>query len=124
MILAKLCGEDKPSGICDWVMGGCGRERDEIIKRPQAPCHMTYRRVMQTIILADEWDQLLTTTIQRLKTEQEIILTMDGKTLRGTIPRGNTGTHLLTVYVPDQGLALVQAQVDHKETRLWSHHTS
>jgi predicted transposase YbfD/YdcC len=121
MILAKLCGEDKPSGICDWV-GKRVRLLVEmkIIKRPQAPCHMTYRRVLQETIPADELDQLLHDYHQqRLETEQEILLTLDGKTLRGTIPRGETqGIHLLTVYVPHQGLALVQAQVDHKENEI------
>ena len=121
MILAKLCGEDKPSGIWDWV-GKRVRWLVEmkIIKRPQAPCHMTYRRALQTMIPAAELDQLLHDYYQqRLKTEQEILLTLDGKTLCGTIPRGETrGTHLLTVYVPQQGLALVQAQVDHKENEI------
>ncbi len=121
MILAKLCEEDKPSGICDWVGKRVRLLRElKIMKRPQAPCHMTYRRVLQETISADELEQLLHDYHQqRLKTEQEIILTMDGKTLRGTIPCGETqGTHLLTVYVPKQGLALVQAQVDHKENEI------
>lgn len=121
MILAKLSGEDKPSGICDWVRKRVRMLVEmKIIKRPQAPCHMTYRRVLQETIPADELDQLLHDYHQqRLKTEQEILLTLDGKTLRGTIPRGETqGTHLLTVYVPNQGLALVQAQVDHKENEI------
>jgi predicted transposase YbfD/YdcC len=121
MILAKLGGEDKPSGICDWVGKRMRLLREmKIIKRPQAPCHMTYRRVLQTVIPADELDQLLHDYHQqRLKTEKEILLTLDGKTLRGTIPRGETrGMHLLTVYVPQQGLALVQAQVDHKENEI------
>lgn len=121
MILAKLCGEDKPSGICDWVRQRVRLLREmKIIKRPQAPCHMTYRRVLQETVPADELDQLLHDYHQqRLKTEQEILLTIDGKTLRGTIPRGETrGTHLLTVYVPEQGLALVQAQVDQKENEI------
>jgi len=121
MILAKLCGEDKPSGICDWVGKRMRLLREmKIMKRPQAPCHMTYRRVLQETISADELDKLLQDYHQqRLKTEQEILLTMDGKTLRGTIPRGETrGTHLLTIYEPHQGLALVQAQVDHKENEI------
>jgi predicted transposase YbfD/YdcC len=121
MILAKLCGEDKPSGICDWVRKRVRLLKEmKIIQRPQAPCHMTYRRVLQTLVPVDELDQLLHDYHQqRLTTEQEIILTMDGKTLRGTIPPGETrGVHLLTVYVPQQGLALVQAQVDHKENEI------
>lgn len=121
MILAKMSGEDKPSGICDWVAKRVRLLREvKILKRPQAPCHMTYRRVLQQIIPADEWDQLLQDYHQqRLKIEKEIILTLDGKTVRGTIPCGEMrGTHLLTVYVPDQGLALVQAQVDQKENEI------
>lgn len=121
MILAKMCGEDKPSGIYDWVAKRVRLLRDlKILKRPQAPCHMAYRRVLQHIIPADEWDQLLHDYHQqRLKTEKEIIITIDGKTVRGTIPREEKrGTHLLTVYVPEQGLALVQAQVDQKENEI------
>lgn len=121
IILAKLCGEDKPSGICDWVRQRVRLLREmNIMRRPQAPCHMTYRRVLQETIPADELEKLLHDYHQQqLKTEQEILLTMDGKTLRGTIPRGETrGTHLLTIYVPNQGLALVQAQVDHKENEI------
>lgn len=121
MVLAKMCGEDKPSGICDWVAERVQLLREmKILKRPYAPSHMTYRRVLQKIVPVDEWDNLLHDYHQqRLKTEKEVILTMDGKTLRGTIPRGQTrGTHLLTVYVPEQGLALVQAQVDQKENEI------
>lgn len=121
IILAKMCGEDKPSGICDWVGKRVRLLRElKILKRPQAPCHMTYRRVLQNIIPADEWEQLLHDYHQqRLESEQDILITIDGKTVRGTIPRGELrGTHLLTVYVPEQGLALVQAQVDQKENEI------
>lgn len=81
---------------------------------------MTYRRVLQTIVPADELDQLLHDYHQqRLKIEKEILLTMDGKRLRGTIPHGETrDTPLLTVYVPDQGLALVQAPGDRQENEI------
>jgi predicted transposase YbfD/YdcC len=121
MLVAKLGGEDKPSGITDWVA-----ERKEqlvalkILKQAEVPCHMTYRRVLQDIVDAQEFDGLISQYHQqRLKEEQEILLTMDGKTLRGTIPFGELrGTHLLTVYVPKQGLVLVQAQVDHKENEI------
>ena len=121
IVLAKMCGEDKPSGICDWVAKRVRLLKElKILKRPQAPCHMTYRRVLQQIIPADEWDKLLQGYHQqRMKNEKELIITIDGKTLRGTIPRGQTrGAHLLTVYVPEQGLALVQAQVDQKENEI------
>jgi predicted transposase YbfD/YdcC len=81
---------------------------------------MTYRRVMQKTVSPDELDNLLREYHQhRLKTEKEMIIAIDGKTLRGTIPQGETrGVHLLTVYVPEQGLALVQAQVDQKANEI------
>jgi len=121
MLLAKMGGEDKPSGITDWVA-----ERKEqlmvlkILMRDAVPCHMTYRRVLQEIVDAQGFDVLISQYHQqRLKEEQEILLAMDGKTLRGTIPFGELrGTHLLAVYVPKQGLVLVQAQVDHKENEI------
>jgi predicted transposase YbfD/YdcC len=121
MLLAKLGGEDKPSGITDWIA-----ERKEqlvalkVLKRDKTPCHMTYRRVLQEIVDAQELEALISQYHQqRLKEEPEIVLTMDGKTLRGTIPFGELrGMHLLTVYVPQQGLVLVQAQVDRKENEI------
>jgi len=121
MILAKLGGEDKPSGMTDWVA-----ERKEqlvvlkILDRDMVPCHMTYRRVLQDVVDAQEFDALISEYHRlRLREEQEIVLTMDGKTLRGTIPFGKMrGTHLLTVYIPKQGLVLVQVQVDQKENEI------
>lgn len=121
MILAKLGGEDKPSGMCDWVAERVEQLKQlKIFRRGNAPCHMTYRRVLQEIVSAEELERLLHEYHQqRLKEEQEIVLTMDVKTLRGTIPRGETrGTHLLSIYEPRQGLVLVQAPVDHKENEI------
>jgi len=121
MVLAKLGGEDKPSGITDWV--AVRKEQlvaMKVLDRDAAPYHMTYRRVMQEIVDAQEFDALISEYHrQRLKKEQELVLTMDGKTLRGTIAFGELrGTHLLTVYIPKQGLVLVQVRVDHKENEI------
>ena len=121
MVLAKLGGEDKPSGITDWVAERAEQlKRMRILARDETPCHMTYRRILQKVIDAPTFDALVQAYHQqRMETEQEIVLTMDGKTLRGTIPAGEMrGTHLLSVYVPRQGLVLVQAQVDQKENEI------
>jgi predicted transposase YbfD/YdcC len=76
--------------------------------------------VLQEVVDAQEFDRLMHQYHQQcLQAEQELLLTMDGKTLRGTIPFGQLqGTHLLSVYVPSQGLVLVQAQVDRKENEI------
>jgi predicted transposase YbfD/YdcC len=121
MVLAKLGGEDKPSGITDWVAERLAQLKSMgILVRDTPPCHMTYRRVLQQVIDAEVLDALVQRYHQQcLKTEPERLLTMDGKTMCGTIPAGEMrGTHLLTVYAPDPGLVLAQAPVEKKENEI------
>jgi predicted transposase YbfD/YdcC len=121
ILLAKLGGEDNPSGIADWV----AYRKEEIKKlinfpREETPCHMTFRRVLQFVIIPWELEEVMSEFHQyRLVDSKEILLSMDGKTVRGTIPAGEIkGTHLLAIYVPQQGLVLVEAEVDHKENEI------
>ena len=121
MVVAKLGGEDKPSGIAEWI-----EHRKEqliemgILPRERAPSHMTYRRVLQEVIDPQEFEQAMSQFhSSRLKKGQEVVFSMDGKTLRGTIPAGEMrGTHLLAIYVPQQGLVLAEAEVERKENEI------
>jgi predicted transposase YbfD/YdcC len=121
MILAKLGGQDKPSGIAEWIT-----HRKELwveyqlTDKLKTPSHMTYRRILQHIISTEEFERLLGIYHQqRLEKGQEVVFSMDGKTVRGTIPQGERrGTHLLAIYVPQQGLVLAQARVDLKENEI------
>jgi predicted transposase YbfD/YdcC len=121
MLLAKLAGEDKPSGIAEWI-----RHREdlwveyEILVQPKTASHMTYRRILQDTISPEEFEGIVRSYHrQRWRTEQEIVLSIDGKSMRGTIPYGEQrGLHLLAVYVPGQGLVLAQAAVDKKENEI------
>jgi len=121
MLLAKLGGEDTPSGMAEWIAHrkeiwvGC-----QLIKKLQTASHMTYRRILQETISAEDFEKILQQYHrQRLEMEGEMIITIDGKTVRGTIPYGAyRGTHLLAVYVPGQGLVLAQAEVDKKENEI------
>ena len=48
-----------------------------------------------------------------------VIVNLDGKSLRGTIPLGQTsGMHLLAAYQADQGWVLAQAAVGHKTNEI------
>jgi predicted transposase YbfD/YdcC len=121
MMLAKLSGEDKPSGIADWVAHRIDQLYEmKILPKKRAPSHMTYRRVLQNTISAEEFEQLMCEYHQAcLASQKKLVLSMDGKTLRGTIPAGELrGTHLLSVYVPEQGLVLSEAKVDQKENEI------
>lgn len=121
ILLAKLGGEDSPSGIADWIA-----YRKEMLgklicfPRKDTPCHMTFRRVLQFILIPEELERVVSEFHQcRLDNSKEIILSVDGKTIRGTIPSGETrGVHLLAVFVPQQGLVLIEAEVDHKENEI------
>lgn len=121
ILLAKLAGEDKPTGITDWVANRVDQLVEmKVLPRAKAPCHMTFRRILSFIISSEELERLVSEYHQsQLKEGIEIVFTIDGKTLKGTIPTGEMrGTHLLSVYVPDQGLVLVEAEVDRKENEI------
>jgi predicted transposase YbfD/YdcC len=121
ILLAKLCGENTPTGIADWVTYRIDAlVAMKLLPKPKAPCHMTYRRVLQRIVSPDELERLLSEYHQScMKTGTELIFSLDGKTVKGTIPAGETrGTHLLSLYVPGQGLVLMEAKVDQKENEI------
>ena len=47
------------------------------------------------------------------------VVAIDGKTLRGTIPKGESqGVHLLAAYLPREGIVLMQVEVDGKENEI------
>jgi predicted transposase YbfD/YdcC len=121
ILLAKLCGENTPTGIADWVTYRIDAlVAMKLLPKHQAPCHMTYRRVLQLIVSPDELERLMSEYHQScLKTSTELVFSLDGKTVKGTIPGGETrGIHLLSLYVPGQGLVLMEAKVDQKENEI------
>ena len=121
MLLAKLCGENTPGGIADWVAYRIDAlVAMKLLPKAKAPCHMTYRRVLQRIVSPAELERLLSEYHQTcLNTTTELVFSLDGKTVKGTIPAGESrGTHLLSLYVPGQGLVLLEAKVDQKENEI------
>lgn len=121
MVLAKLAGEDQPAGIAHWaqlrqawLLPALG------LDRPRLPHRTTYSRILARAVAGAEFEQLLhefwaTQVVADSPSDLTLVVTIDGKTLRGTIPRGsNHGVHLVAAYVPAQGVILMQLQVaDH-----------
>lgn len=121
MMLAKLGGEDKPSGMADWVSHRLEQLYEmKVLVKKKAPSHMTYRRVLQDTIQPEEFERLIGEYQHaHMEKGEEIVFSLDGKSLKGTIPRGEVrGTHLLGIYVPGQGLVLAEAAVDRKENEI------
>jgi predicted transposase YbfD/YdcC len=121
VILAKLSGANNPSEITEWVKNHADQLVEwKILPTTETPCHMTFRRLLQFNVTPEELEKLIGEYHRsQLRPEEDLVYTMDGKTVRGTIPQGETqGTHLLSVYAPSQGLVLVEAEVGPKENEI------
>src|SRR5690349_9501936 len=60
VVLAKLCGEDKPLGIAEWAK----HRQAELVKllclsRTRMPSHHTYRRILAHQVYAEEVERLV-----------------------------------------------------------------
>ena len=121
MFLAKLCGEDKPSGIADWV-----KQREQWItdllklKRNKLPNHNTYRRILARVISAEEFEELARNYFKHSgEADSQVVASMDGKVMRGTIdPNVNHGLYLLAVYLPGEKITLAQIAIEAKENEI------
>lgn len=114
-IFAKLCGQNKPYGIADWV-----KEQQALLvkalrlKSKRLPHHTTYRRIFTEVIDLDEFERLVGEYLSQLPRQgKDVVIAIDGKTLRGTItPDDPFGLHLLAAYLPEQGIVLMQMAVE------------
>jgi predicted transposase YbfD/YdcC len=121
MFLAKLCGEDKPSGIAEWVKlrekwftGMLG------LKRESMPHHNTYRRILADIIDENEFERLCREFFEHSgEAGYQVVVSIDGKTVRGTIDTDlSDGLCLLAVYLPDEGVTLAQVAIEAKRNEI------
>jgi predicted transposase YbfD/YdcC len=120
-VLAKLAGQDSSRGMAHWAQLRT-HELSQLfhLKRECMPHYSTWSRVLGHGVEPSEVEQIVgrffaqaTKAAQRKR--GSIHLAMDGKTLRGTIPLGETdGVHLLALYIPQQGVVLAQMNVEHK----------
>lgn len=116
MVIAKLCGEDTPSGIADWVKHRAEQFIEMLkLKRRTMPHHSTYRRISEDVIDAEELEQVVSTVLSGKKFfGKQVLLSMDGKVLRGTLDESQNGTYLLAAYLPSEGVVLMEVAVGGK----------
>jgi len=118
--LAKMCGADKPVEIAEWVSA-----RTEALKQAlglawkRMPHASTYRRLLSAVIKIEELEaqarhfiaarsepaqavgqkEVKADAVKVKAGKVDQVLAIDGKSLRGTIPSGETrGLHLLAIY--------------------------
>lgn len=99
VVLAKLCGANNPQEIAKWVEYRAQWLTAALgVRWKRMPHHSTVRRVLQSAIDLSALEQVAGEYLKALDQERCAVLNMDGKTLRGTIAKGETnGLHLLAV---------------------------
>jgi predicted transposase YbfD/YdcC len=122
-VLAKLAGQGRLEPLAHWArLRAADLARLFGLKRPQMPHQSTWSRVLGTAVDARAVEEALRTFFQppeAAPARASIILAVDGKTLRGTIPLGHTqGVHLVAAYLPEEGIVLAQLAVDRKENEI------
>lgn len=121
MFLAKLCGEDKPTGIAEWVaLRGRWIAHMLGLKRQAMPSHHTYRRALAEVIDEAEFEALGRAYHRRCgKAGYQVVAALDGKVLRGTIdPPASQGLCLLAFFLPGEGVTLAQIALEGKENEI------
>jgi predicted transposase YbfD/YdcC len=124
-VLAKLCEQNQVRAIAEWS--------DLRLKKlnawfgltlPRLPHHTTWSRILAhavdpselTRLLAEFFEQKTTASKlhppAKLAERGSVLVVLDGKTLRGTIPAGcRNGVHLVAAYLPHKGVVLAQIAV-------------
>ena len=120
VVLAKLAGEDRLTGISEWVW-----HRKEALakalglRRPQAPHRTTYSRIFGEALDMEEFEAAIGGFFTSVPADGQLVqVTIDGKALRGSITAGQTrGVHLMAACLPSEGVVLAQVEVDSKKTK-------
>lgn len=124
-VLAKLCGHSRVRALAEWA-----QHRAPLLARllglrhPTMPHPTTGSRILGHAVDPAALESLLARILQpalpaELPARGSMLVNLDGKTLRGTIPLGQTqGVHLLALYQPDQGITLAQVAVATKTNEI------
>jgi hypothetical protein len=115
IFLAKPCGEDRPSGIAEWVKHQ-GPWIVEVLgfKRKEMANHYTYRRNLAYGVNAEEMESIAQEYFRPSgKTGYQVAVCMDGKIIRETLEReGRERLCLLAVYLSGENVTLAQVVLE------------
>jgi len=118
ILLAKLCGEDRPSGITEWAKN----HQEGLVQllhwtRPALPSHSTYRRIMAHVVYQEELERLVGEYNEA--GEHGEVYAMDGKAPRGMRKKDEDfSDYLLSIYDTEQAKVLSQVAVGRKENEI------
>lgn len=118
VVLAKLCGEDKPMGIAEWAK----HRKEELVKLlclnwSRMPHHNTYRRILAHKVYVEEVERLVGEYNQHGKHGQ--VYALDGKARRGMRKKDEDGQEYgLSIYDVQEAKVMSQVEVGRKENEI------
>ena len=118
IVLAKLCGEDKPMGMAEWAK----HRKEELLQLlhlnwPRMPHHNTYRRILAYHVYEQEVARLVGEYNQC--GEHGHVYALDGKARRGMRKKDEDGHEYgLSVYDVQQAKVMAQVEVGRKENEI------
>jgi predicted transposase YbfD/YdcC len=121
IVLAKLSGEDRLYGIAEWARARTDSLCAALgVGRGDLPCHNTYRRVLRQAVDPDRLQAAASHFLtQSPQTGRSLLVAIDGKTLRGSIPTAESqAVHLLAAYLPEEGVVLMQVAVASQDNEI------
>ncbi len=126
-LLAKFAGQNTIEEIAAWAKGHC-LELVQLLglTRTTMPHPVTWSRVLGDKLNCEQLEKLISDHFKAQLGSQipaqgrgSLTISIDGKTLRGTIPAGaKRGVHLMAAYLPQQGIVVAQIEVGAKTNEI------
>jgi predicted transposase YbfD/YdcC len=83
------------------------------------PHHSTYRRILAEVVYVEELEQINQVFLSGKKYfGRQVLISMDGKVLRGTLDDLQNGTYLLAAYLPAEGIVLMEIAIEGKGSEI------
>jgi hypothetical protein len=116
IVLAKVCGEDKPSGIAEWVKHRMEWLCDVLqLAWKRMPHRSSYERIMEQVVNGEELEELVSRVLSGKRYfGKQVLVTIDGKVMRGTLNEKQEGVYLLAAYLPGEGIVLMEVAIQGK----------
>jgi len=85
------------------------------LERETMPHHSTYRRILKEVVATEELELLVSSYLtDKQYFGKQVLVSIDGKTLRGSLNDEQEGSYLLAAYLPAEGLVLMQVEIEGK----------
>lgn len=116
ILLAKVCGEDKPSGIAEWAKHRLTWLCEALkLERKRMPHRSSYERILEQVVSWEELEQLASRVFSgKHYFGKQVVVAIDGKVLRGTLDEKQEGVYLLAAYLPGEGIVLMEVDIKGK----------